>query len=80
MGTALLIFAVVGACIAAGVSVYCVVQEASEAWDIAHHGWAAGHHVPHGSTTGVDRAPGQRPGLRRTMSALRTKAKLTHAR
>jgi hypothetical protein len=47
MGTGLLIFAVVCACIAAGVTVYCVVQEASEAWDIAHHGWAAGHHLPH---------------------------------
>lgn len=43
MGFDLLIFAVLMACIAAGVTVYCVIAEATEAWQISRHGWTRGH-------------------------------------
>ena len=43
VGTGLFIFAMIMACLAAGVTVYCVVAEASEAWRISHEGWARGH-------------------------------------
>ena len=43
MGVDLLLFAVAMACVAAGVTVYCLVVEMSEAYEIAHHGWTRGH-------------------------------------
>ena len=47
MGAALLVFAVVMACIAVGVTLYCLVTEAGEAWQISHQGWTRGHRVHH---------------------------------
>ncbi|HEU5267226.1 MAG TPA: hypothetical protein VFU35_11025 [Jatrophihabitans sp.] len=43
MGFDLLVVAVILACAAAGLAVYCIIVEASEAWDISHRGWARGH-------------------------------------
>lgn len=47
MQMGLLIFGLVMACVAAGVVIYCFVTEIVEAWDIAHKGWAHGHHRHH---------------------------------
>ena len=47
MGTALLIFAVVMGCVALAVTLYCLVTEASEAWQISHQGWTKGHRPRH---------------------------------
>lgn len=48
MGFDLLLVAVLLACIAAGVAVYCVVAEMCEAHEITHHGWVHGHRQHHG--------------------------------
>ncbi len=47
MGTGLLVFAVLMASLCAGVAVYCVIAEATEAWQISHYGWVRGHRRHH---------------------------------
>jgi hypothetical protein len=47
VGLGLLIFAILMACVAAGVTVFCVIAEAIEAWQISHQGWARGHRLHH---------------------------------
>lgn len=47
MGIDLMVFAIVMACLAAGVVVFLLVTEMSEAWDISHRGWVKGHWEDH---------------------------------
>jgi hypothetical protein len=42
-----LAFALVMACVAGGVVLYCFITEVTEAWDISRRGWTRGHHTHH---------------------------------
>jgi hypothetical protein len=54
MGDDLLIFAIAMACLAVGVTIYCIIAEASEAWQITHDGWALGHRHHRRSSRAAD--------------------------
>jgi hypothetical protein len=54
MGDDLLIFAIAMACLAVGVTIYCIIAEASEAWQITHDGWALGHRRHRRSSRAAD--------------------------
>ncbi|MEO9139688.1 MAG: hypothetical protein ABI345_11535 [Jatrophihabitans sp.] len=47
MGPDLMVFAIVMACLAAAVVVFCMFSEFTEAWDISHRGWVKGHRQHH---------------------------------
>ena len=44
MATALLVFALLMASASLALVLWSLASEVSEAWDIARHGWAHGHH------------------------------------